>query len=75
MQGSGAMGQHRLAMHGRAVARMPLQSIAGVLARQHPGYGLERHAGYGTAVHRQAVLAHGPTSLHRRSFLRKLLGA
>ena len=34
MQGSGAMGQHRLAMHGRAVARMPLQSIAGVLARQ-----------------------------------------
>jgi len=44
------------------------------LAQRHPGYGLERHAGYGTAVHRQALLRLGPTPLHRRTFLRKLLG-
>jgi ribonuclease HII len=44
------------------------------LAERHPGYGLERHAGYGTAVHRQALLQLGPTPLHRRTFLRKLLG-
>jgi ribonuclease HII len=43
------------------------------LAQSLPGYGLERHAGYGTAQHRQALGALGPTPLHRRSFLRKLL--
>jgi ribonuclease HII len=43
------------------------------LALSLPGYGLERHAGYGTAQQRQALGALGPTPLHRRSFLRKLL--
>ncbi|MGA0162435.1 MAG: ribonuclease HII, partial [Vulcanococcus sp.] len=33
------------------------------------------HAGYGTAQHRAAVLSLGPTQLHRRSFLRKVLVA
>ncbi len=42
------------------------------LSERFPGYGLERHAGYGTAQHREALLASGPTSLHRHSFLRKL---
>ncbi|MEB3167772.1 MAG: ribonuclease HII [Synechococcaceae cyanobacterium] len=39
------------------------------LALRFPGYGLERHAGYGTAVHRQAIAELGPCSLHRLSFL------
>jgi ribonuclease HII len=42
------------------------------LAGRYPGYGLERHVGYGTAAHRQAILRLGPTPLHRRSFLRSL---
>jgi ribonuclease HII len=45
------------------------------LAVRYPGYGLERHVGYGTAAHRQAILTLGPTPLHRRSFLRNLLAA
>jgi ribonuclease HII len=40
---------------------------------RYPVYGLERHAGYGTALHRQALLEQGATPLHRRSFLRKVL--
>lgn len=40
------------------------------LALRFPGYGLERHAGYGTALHRMALLELGPTALHRRTFLR-----
>ena len=39
------------------------------LAEGFPGYGLERHAGYGTAAHRQALEQLGPTGLHRLSFL------
>jgi ribonuclease HII len=49
------------------------QLVMDALAPRFPGYGLERHVGYGTAQHRQALLQLGPTGLHRRSFLRKLL--
>jgi ribonuclease HII len=42
------------------------------LASHYPGYGLERHAGYGTAQHRKALLEQGATPLHRRSFLGSL---
>ena len=44
------------------------------LAARFPGYGLERHAGYGTAQHLQSLMASGPTPLHRRTFLKRLLG-
>lgn len=33
-----------------------------------PGYGFERHAGYGTAPHRAAIAQLGPSPLHRLSF-------
>ena len=38
------------------------------LARQFPGYGWERNAGYGTAEHRAALARLGPTMHHRLSF-------
>lgn len=41
---------------------------------QYPQYGFARHKGYGTAQHRQAIVQYGPCPLHRRSFLRKILG-
>ena len=31
-------------------------------------YGFERHAGYATAAHRQAIADNGPSPLHRISF-------
>jgi len=37
-------------------------------ATQHPHYGWERNAGYGTAQHIAALRLHGVTPLHRRSF-------
>lgn len=33
-----------------------------------PEYSFEKHVGYGTARHREALERHGPCSLHRRSF-------
>ncbi len=41
--------------------------------RAHPLYGFARHKGYGTVAHRRALCAHGPSSVHRRLFLRKVL--
>ncbi len=43
------------------------------LAERYPGYGLSTNVGYGTKVHREALLELGATDLHRRSFLSKLI--
>ena len=57
------------------IAKQARDALIVRMANRYPGYGLERHAGYGTAVHRQALLELGPSALHRRSFLRKVLPA
>jgi ribonuclease HII len=38
------------------------------LHRLYPVYGFDRHKGYPTAVHLEALRRHGATSVHRRSF-------
>jgi ribonuclease HII len=55
------------------LAKQARDALITRLAAAYPGYGLERHAGYGTALHRQALLTLGCTPLHRRSFLRRVL--
>lgn len=57
------------------LAKQARDALITRLAERYPDYGLERHAGYGTALHRAAVLQAGPTPLHRRSFLGKVLSA
>jgi len=51
------------------VAKVVRDDLMARLARRYPNYGWERNAGYGTAEHREALRAHGPTAHHRRSFL------
>ena len=38
------------------------------LHREFPAYGFDRHAGYGTKAHMQAIQEHGVTIHHRRTF-------
>ena len=61
-------------------ALVPAISAASILAKvhrdrlcaglhaQYPVYGFERHKGYGTAEHLQALTEHGPSPCHRISF-------
>lgn len=42
------------------------------LAGQYPQYHFERHKGYGTKQHYEALRTHGPSPVHRMSFLRKM---
>ncbi len=37
-------------------------------AEEFPEYGFERHKGYGTRFHLQALQQYGPTKIHRKSF-------
>lgn len=43
------------------------------MAKQYPEYGFEKHKGYGTKAHYQAIAEHGICPLHRRTFLKKVL--
>lgn len=42
-------------------------------AEQYPEYQFEKHKGYGTKAHREALLEYGPCPVHRLSFLKKIL--
>ncbi len=81
-----------IAIPSRAIVRgdslIPEISAASILAKtardalmvslhsQYPGYGFDRHKGYGTARHLEALRLHGACEVHRRTFapVRILLG-
>ena len=35
---------------------------------KYPQYGLDKHKGYGTKLHMEALLKYGPCPIHRKSF-------
>ncbi|MEY8415735.1 ribonuclease HII [Tissierella praeacuta] len=41
--------------------------------REFEGYNLKKHKGYGTKEHIENIKTLGPSSIHRRSFLKKIL--
>lgn len=43
-------------------------------AREYPHYGFEIHKAYGTKAHYAAIDAHGPSPIHRMTFLKKYYG-
>ena len=42
------------------------------MAEKYPEYHFERHKGYGTKLHYEALREYGPCEIHRPSFLRKM---
>ena len=42
------------------------------MAEKYPEYHFERHKGYGTKLHYEALREYGPCEIHRPSFLRKI---
>lgn len=45
----------------------------GVWEELYPDYGIAIHKGYATKLHREQITALGPTPMHRRSFIGKIL--
>ena len=50
------------------VAKVERDNYMKELAKKYPGYGFEKHVGYGTAAHQKAMETLGLTPEHRRSF-------
>ncbi len=44
------------------------------IAEQYPEYQFEKHKGYGTKLHYEMIEKYGVSNVHRRSFLKKVLG-
>ena len=58
------------------VAKVARDDYMRKLAEKYPGYGFEKHVGYGTAAHKKALLELGVCPEHRKSFrpIAELLG-
>jgi len=56
------------------LAKVTRDDVMAELAEQYPQYGFEIHKGYGTKSHYAALAEHGPSNVHRRTFLKKLYG-
>lgn len=43
------------------------------MAEKYPQYGFEKHKGYGTKVHIEALKEFGPCEIHRKTFIKKFV--
>jgi len=50
------------------IAKVTRDRILDVYDQVFPDYGFSQHKGYPTLQHRQALVEHGPSLIHRRSF-------
>ena len=50
------------------VAKVNRDALMKQMASMYPGFGFDRHVGYGSALHMQALRTLGVTEIHRRSF-------
>ena len=83
--GNTTFGVENLRTMVKADAQIPEVSAASILAKvthdremiafsiEYPQYGFEKHKGYGTAAHIEAIRQHGYSDVHRRSFRLKAL--
>ncbi len=43
------------------------------MAEKYPQYGFEKHKGYGTKMHIEALKEHGASEIHRKTFIKKFV--
>ncbi len=56
------------------LAKVTRDDLMVAAAEQYPQYQFEIHKGYGTKAHYAALTAHGPSPIHRMTFLKKFYG-
>ena len=57
------------------LAKVTRDDLMVQLAEEYPQYGFEIHKGYGTKAHYAALESHGPSPVHRMTFLKKFYGS
>ena len=56
------------------LAKVTRDELMEKMAEEYPEYAFEVHKGYGTKAHYEALRAHGPSPIHRMTFLKKFYG-
>lgn len=54
-------------------AKVYRDELMGNLHNRYPSYGFSNHKGYATLEHRTAIIKHGLSEIHRKSFCRKYI--
>lgn len=55
------------------IAKVERDRLMCKMAEKYPGYGFEKHKGYGTKAHYEAIEKLGICPIHRKSFLKKII--
>lgn len=55
------------------LAKVSRDRLCYMYAEEYPQYHFDKHKGYGTKLHKEALLEYGPCPYHRMSFLKKIL--
>lgn len=56
------------------IAKVTRDRVMVELGKKYPEYQFEKHKGYGTKNHREVIIEKGATEIHRKTFLKKILG-
>ena len=56
------------------IAKVTRDRLMESCAKDYPMYMFEKHKGYGTKIHIEKLKEHGAASIHRKTFLKKILG-
>lgn len=54
------------------VAKVYRDNLCKRWAQEFPEYGIDKHKGYATKYHREALKCYGPSEMHRMSFLKNI---
>lgn len=57
---------------GSIIAKVTRDRMMVKMADKYPGYGFEKHKGYGTKAHYEAIAQLGMSPIHRKTFLKKI---
>lgn len=55
------------------LAKVARDRVCYELDKEYPAYGFAKHKGYGTKLHKEALLAHGISPVHRPAFVQSFL--
>ena len=56
------------------LAKVSRDRVMEEIDRIYPEYQFAKHKGYGTALHRTLLLQYGASPVHRKTFLKNILG-
>ena len=56
------------------LAKVTRDDLMVAMSEKYPAYGFDIHKGYGTKAHYAALTEHGPSPIHRMTFLKKFYG-